>query len=166
MNPLLALANRVCYLRANAAAADLPLCAHKINNRWFVVTASQITNVLRATVSLHGEPYGLTPDQVSARSTRPSGALAVMCGGVDTSRGRLQGRWKSDIMFRYLMVQHAPLCADISQRMVNGGNFTQPPTAANPSSSDSQAICTNAALNVEAMATTFALHNPRLAVAG
>lgn len=89
----------------------------------------------------------------------------MMCGGVDTARGRLQGRWKSDIMFRYLMVQHAPLCGDISQRMVAGGNFLQPPMAVDANSTHANAISEIAAPNIEAMATTFALHNPRLAAA-
>jgi len=35
-------------------------------------------------------------------------------------------------MFRYLTVQHAPLCADIAQGMVFGGNFDTPPGAVNP----------------------------------
>ena len=46
---------------------------------------------------------------------------------------RLQGRWMSDVMFRHLMVQQAPLCADISQR-----NFDLVPTASSPQ--DSAAI--------------------------
>ena len=123
MNPLRAIANRIHYLRSNGAEPEYPLCSHKLKDKWYVVTASQVTNVLRTAVALHGAKYGLAPSQISARSSRSSGAMAMMCGGVDTSRGRLQGRWKSDVMFRYLMVQHAPLCADISQRMVNGGNF-------------------------------------------
>ena len=112
-------------------------------------------------VALHGAKYGLAPSQISARSSRSSGAMAMMCGGVDTSRSRLQGRWKSDIMFRYLMVQHAPLCADISQRMVNGGNFTTPPTAVNPSDAESRATHQNAAPNAQAMALAFAQHSPQ-----
>ena len=43
------------------------------------------------------------------------------------------GRWLSDIMFRYLSVQHAPLCADIAARMVAGGTFDTPP---GPSAAD------------------------------
>ena len=56
----------------------------------------------------------------------------MLCGGVDTARGRLHGRWKSDVMFRHLSVQHAPLCADIARRMVNGGNFDTIPGAIDP----------------------------------
>ena len=125
-------ARRIHYLKTEGAGPTMPLCAHKVNGDWMVITSTQVTNALRAAVALYGKPYNLTPDQVSARSLRSSGAMAMLCGGVDTARGRLQGRWKSDVMFRYLSVQHAPLCADIAQRMVTGGNFDTIPGAVNP----------------------------------
>lgn len=154
------IARRLEYLRTNGAAPDTPLCAHKLNNRWYVITATQVTNALRSAVSLYGKPYGLEPHQVSARSLRSSGALAMMCGGVDTARGRLQGRWLSDIMFRYLSVQNEPLCADIGRRMVAGGNFDTIPAAVNPGAPEAAAILPQAD-DVPAMAAIIARHNPQ-----
>ena len=72
------------------------------------------------------------PEAMVTSGQGHGGVSLMLCGGVDTARGRLQGRWKSDVMFRYLSVQHAPLCADIAQRMVTGGNFDTAPGAANP----------------------------------
>lgn len=161
MNVCVPLANRIHYLRFHNAPLDLPLCSHLVNGRWHVITAAQFTAVLRAAVSIGGAKYGLYPHQVSARSTRSSGAMAMMCGGVDTSRRRLQGRWKSDVMFRYLMVQHAPLCADIGQRMVDGGNFDTIPTAIGPTDPNADAILEQPAATVAAMAATVASHNPQ-----
>jgi len=154
------IARRLQYLRDNNAPAEIPLCAHLSKGRWCVITASQVTNILRSAVSLYGKPYGLEPHQVSARSLRCSGALAMMCGGVDTARGRLQGRWLTDIMFRYLSVMHAPLCADIGRRMVAGGNFDTIPSAVNPAGPEAAAILPQAN-DIPAMAAIIARHNPQ-----
>ena len=45
------------------------------------------------------------PADVSARSLRAAGAMALLCADVDSDRIRLLGRWQSDQMFRYLHVQ-------------------------------------------------------------
>ena len=155
-----ALARRLHYLQATGATPDMPLCSHKIGSRWFVITASQVTNLLRSAIYLHGAPFGLKPHEASARSLRSSGAMAMMCGGVDTSRSRLQGRWLTDVMFRYLSVQHAPLCADIARRMVAGGEFDTVPTAVSPTTPTAAAILPQAP-NATAMAVTVASYNPR-----
>ena len=54
---------------------------------------------------------------------RSSGAMAMLCGGIDTAIGRLRGRWQTDTMFRYLTVQAAPLVADVAPRMLHGDDF-------------------------------------------
>ena len=143
------IARRIHYLKSNGADPTMPLCAHLVNGKWMVTTASQVTHVLRAAVALYGKPYNLKPEQVSARSLRSSGAMAMLCGGVDTARGRLHGRWKSDVMFRYLSVQHAPLCADIARRMVAGGNFDTVPGAVNPAAPDAPTLLPAAATTAE-----------------
>mmetsp|Transcript_21700 Transcript_21700/g.44755 ORF Transcript_21700/g.44755 Transcript_21700/m.44755 type:complete len:195 (-) Transcript_21700:436-1020(-) len=158
--PIPALARRLHYLREHNAPADLPLCAHLINGRWHVITASQVTKILRAAVALYGAPFGLLPHQVSAKSLRSSGALAMLCGGVDTARGRMQGRWLSDVMFHYLSVHQAPLCADIGRRMVRGGNFDTIPGPVPAPSPDALAILPPAP-DLPAMAGIVARHNPQ-----
>ncbi|EJK56394.1 hypothetical protein THAOC_23722 [Thalassiosira oceanica] len=51
----------------------------------------------------------LTPADVSARSLRASGAMAMLCDGLDTDHIKLFGRWRSDELLTYLHVQAEPI---------------------------------------------------------
>ena len=86
--------------------------------------------------------------------------MAMMCGGVDTSRSRLHGRWLSDIMFWYLSLQHAPLCANIAHRMIIGGTFDTIPSSLDPTAPDANNLLPQAP-SVTAMAATVSAHNPQ-----
>jgi hypothetical protein len=71
-----------------------------------------------------GQQYGLQPDDISIRSLRASGAMALLCARVDTDTICLLGRWRSDEMLRYLHVQSYPIVAPLASRMLQQGNFT------------------------------------------
>lgn len=123
MCPTQTLIRRIVYLKANNAAASTPLCAFKVNNRWKYVTSKLITITLRAaTISLPHLNY--TAADVSARSLRSGGAMALICGNVDKDRIQLQGRWKSDAIFRYLHAQALPLVHNLASIMLQHGSFT------------------------------------------
>ncbi len=70
-----------------------------------------------------GPQVGFAPKDITARSLRAGGAMALLCADVDPDIIRLLGRWKSDTMFRYLFVQARPLVNRLAHRMVNDGNF-------------------------------------------
>jgi hypothetical protein len=55
---------------------------------------------------------------VSVRSTRSGGAMALLCAGVDSDRIRLIGRWRSDEMYRYLHVQAQPVMTGLAAAML------------------------------------------------
>ena len=65
-----------------------------------------------------------TPNEVSARSLRSAGAMALLCAHVDSDTIRLLGRWRSDEMLRYLHVQAQPIMHQFSQRMLHAGSYT------------------------------------------
>ena len=69
---------------------------------------------------------------ISARSTRAGGAMAMLCGGIDSDRIRLIGRWRSDEMYRYLHVQCQPIMAGVATIMLRGGDYrlNSPPLSA------------------------------------
>ena len=50
------------------------LCAHKINNSWYVITATQVTNILRSAVLL-------TPDCVASPLVRVTGQAGTELAG-------------------------------------------------------------------------------------
>ena len=85
---------------------------------------ADVTTLLRCAVTLL--PPTLTnfaAQDISARSTRASGAMAMLCGGIDSDRIRLIGRWRSDKMYRYLHVQSQPVMAGVAAIMLRGGNY-------------------------------------------
>lgn len=55
---------------------------------------------------------------------RAGGAMALLCGKIDTDTIRLVGRWKSETVFRYLHAQATPLVRDLAKVMWRNGDFT------------------------------------------
>jgi len=130
--PVLALARRVLHLRLAAAAPSQPLASYLDPGPSLLrrLTSADLTSLLRLSVAVLGPTFGFRPEDVSARSLRAAGAMALLCADVDSDRIRLLGRWQSDQMFRYLHVQAEPLMRNFSSRMLQGGNYTLLPNHA------------------------------------
>jgi hypothetical protein len=124
--PVLAAARRILHLRLAAAPPTQPLASYVDPTSLSLrrVTPSDLTTLLRASVQILGPAHGFRPVDVSARSLRAAGAMALLCANVDSDRIRLLGRWRSDEMLRYLHVQAEPLMRNFSSRMLAGGTFT------------------------------------------
>jgi hypothetical protein len=130
--PTMALARRIRYLREHNASLHTPLCSvWQANGRITFMTSTAITKTLQ--VSAAALPHlGFPPNEVSARSMRAGGAMALLCGKVDADTIRLVGRWKSDAMFRYLHAQALPLVNHLARTMLQHGNFHLAPGADYP----------------------------------
>ena len=108
-----------------------------MRNRWCQVSSSLITDTIRVSAALIGPRLGFLPSDVSARSARAGGAMALLCGRVDPSIIKLVGRWRSDVMLRYLHLQAMPMMQHLAAAMLSGGTFTlvpgqEVPVAATP----------------------------------
>merc|ERR1712115_500416 len=88
------------------------------------ITAATITQTLKTAVAVIGPELGFLPKDISARSLRAAGAMALLLARVDTDIISLIGRWRSDEMLRYLHVQAAPLMAEYSRRMLEAGSYS------------------------------------------
>ena len=100
--PVLCLISCIIYLRLHNASPTTPLNATLVPGaavRWSYLQPADVTSFLRAAVVLAPD-LGILPSDVSARSTRAGGAMAMMCAGIDRDRIRLIGRWRSDEMYR------------------------------------------------------------------
>ena len=95
-----AIRRRVAHLRQYGAASDTHLTAVFNGATWSTVRSAEITTALRAATTTMGPQVGLTPEDVSARSMRAGGAMALLMARVDTDTIRLMGRWRSDVMLR------------------------------------------------------------------
>ena len=124
--PVLAAARRVIHLRQSAAPATQPLASFldPVSNQLTRLSPADLTAILRLSVTVLGAQFGFLPSDVSARSLRAAGAMALLCADVDSDRIRLLGRWQSDQMFRYLHVQAEPVMRNFSSRMLHGGTYT------------------------------------------
>ena len=130
--PVLAAARRCLHLRTAGAPDTQPLASFvdPLSHHLTRIAPPDITALLRLSVTILGTQYGFLPGDVSARSLRAAGAMALLCADVDTDRIRLLGRWQSDQMFRYLHVQAEPVMRHFSSRMLQGGNYTLLPNHA------------------------------------
>ena len=85
---------------------------------------TKITAHLKATVKLFaGTHLGFTHHDVSVRSLRAAGAMALLCSGVDHDIISLIGRWRINEMMRYLHVQAEPIMRNFSKLMISHGNY-------------------------------------------
>ena len=121
--PVSATARRIQHLRDHQAPPTTPLCTYYRDGSPSYVTPGDITTTLRASVAALGPQLGFLATDVSARSLRAAGAMALLCAHVDTDTIRLLGRWRSDIMLRYLTVQAQPVMRDFSRRMLEGADY-------------------------------------------
>ena len=100
---MVALATRFISLRAHGALPDTPLNAFRPSPNaplFQYISAAHITSRIRAVLHLHPDP-AYTASDVSVRSTRAGGAMALLCAGIDSDIICLVGRWRSDEMYRY-----------------------------------------------------------------
>ena len=121
--PVICMARRVLHLRQHAAPAAVPLASYYTPSGFKSIKPNDITAVLKLAVNVMGPALGFLSQEISARSLRAAGAMALLCAHVDSDLIRLLGRWRSDEMLRYLHVQAEPVMRNFSALMIQGGTF-------------------------------------------
>ena len=96
---------------------------------WSKVRIAEITVVMRAATTIMGPQVGFTPEDVSARSMRAGGAMALLMARVNTDTIRLVGRWCSDVMLRCLHTTAQTFTEGLTSRMVQHGDYALIPPA-------------------------------------
>ena len=129
--PTRALARRIKTTRETGGDQNTPLCAYKRGRRWLTVSSDMLTKQLRTSVAMLPH-LGIKPSELTARSLRAGGAMALLCGRVGTDIIKLVGRWRSDAMFRYLHAQALPITHNLARIMVTHGAYTLIPGAFKP----------------------------------
>ena len=124
-----AITRRVCHLRSHNAPASTPLGRVYTGtaSRTQSVTPARITKTLRDVVKHLGSDLGFLPTEVSARSLRAAGAMALLVAKVDTNVIQILGRWRSDEMFRYLHLTAEPIMKHFAAKMLNA-DYTLAPS--------------------------------------
>jgi hypothetical protein len=127
--PVQSIASRVRHLRQHNAPPATPLCTYYTDNKAHCVTPDNISLTLKTSVGTIGPSLRFSHKDVSARSLRAAGAMALLSAHVDTDTIQLLGRWRSNEMLKYLTVQAQPIMRDFSSRMLQGGHYTVLPNA-------------------------------------
>jgi hypothetical protein len=132
--PVMTLARRIAHLRTHHAPPTQPLASYykPLSPAIHLIKLSDITAALRFSTAIIGPSVGFLPADISARSLRAAGAMALLCAQVDSDVIRLLGRWRSDEMLRYLHVQAEPVMRDFARRMLVAGSFTLLPNQTVP----------------------------------
>jgi hypothetical protein len=121
--PVRALARRAIHLRENAAPPTTPLASYYSHGWRRFIRSADITDALRAATWITGDYLGIRPEDISARSLRAGGAMALLCAQVDSNIIKLLGRWQSDTMMRDLHVQARPVMRNFTDRMLRDGAY-------------------------------------------
>jgi hypothetical protein len=122
--PVHAMITHVTHLRLYHAIPTTPIYATYTHRGWTNISTSTLTQHLHIALSAIQYEVGITPADISVRSLRASGAMALLCAEVDIDKIRLLGRWRSDEMLRYLHVQAFPIAAPLASQMVRHGFYS------------------------------------------
>ena len=133
--PVVGIAELCLLLRKNGSPHDAQLGTYQEipSSPLCYIKSSDITKALKSAARIHGAEFGIGPDDVSAGYLRSTGAMALLCGGVDSSRIRLLGRWQSWTMLRYLHLQSRAAMRGLYAAMLQGGKIDMLPPGRLPS---------------------------------
>jgi len=130
--PVTATIRRILYHQQHNTAQDKPLASYYRNNRLVTIKAKDVTDQLRSAATTNVQATGLAPNEMSARSLRAGGAMALLCSDVDHNLIQLLGRWHSDAMMRCLHLQAQPIMKKFAKSMFNNGNYNFLPSETVP----------------------------------
>ena len=119
----------MAHLRQHGTTPDTHLAAVFNEVKWSTVLSDKITTALRAATTSIGPQVGLTPEDVSARSMRAGGVMALLMARVDTDTICIVGRWRSNIMLRYLHTKAQTFIEGLAARMVKHRDYALIPPA-------------------------------------
>ena len=102
--PVVGLANLCLLLRKHGSPHDAPLGTYREIPSFPLcyIKSSDISKALKSAARVHGAEFGIGSDDVSSGYLRSTSAMALFCGGIDSSRIRLLGTWQSCTMLQYL----------------------------------------------------------------
>jgi hypothetical protein len=121
--PVMALVRRVIHLREHNVASTTPITTYFESNSRRPIKPNDITIFLHHAICLIGPEVGLVEADVSARSLRAGGAMALLCAQVDANIIRLIDRWQSDAVLCYFHAQTRPVMRNFASQMLQHGMY-------------------------------------------
>ena len=102
----------------------VPLASYYFNNRRLRIKSVTVTEHIREAARACFADTGINAEDLTARSLRAGGAMALLCGRCSADQIKLIGRWHSDAMMRYLHQEAQPVLQQLAKKMFNNGSYT------------------------------------------
>ena len=102
----------------------MPLASFYSGNQRLRIKSAEVTKHIRQAARVLFPDTGIDPNELTARSLRAGGAMALLCAHCDTDQIKLLGRWHSDAMMRYLHQEAQPVLQQLARKMFNSGQYT------------------------------------------
>jgi hypothetical protein len=127
--PVKAIIRRLLVHRSHDASPTTPLASyyHTTTRTLIRIQPSDVTDQLRHAAAALQHTTGIPPSDISARSLRAGGAMALLNAEVDHDVLQMIGRWHGDAMMRYLHAQCLPAMKGFARRMFNNGTYSFQP---------------------------------------
>ena len=118
------------WFRRKGLAYDetVVFASYYYRDRRIRIRAIDVTKQLRFAATHCFHATGIAPNDISARSLRAGGAMALLCGNIDSDTIKLVGRWASDAMMRYLHQEAQPIMKRLAVTMLARGDYSFLPT--------------------------------------
>jgi hypothetical protein len=123
--PVTATIRRILYHRRHSTPHSAPIASYYTpTGRRSPLRSNDVTDTLRNATAATQHLTGLSPKDITAKSLRAGGAMALLCGKVDHNLIQILGRWHSDSMVRYLHLQAKPVMQGFASKMFNHGSYS------------------------------------------
>jgi hypothetical protein len=96
--PVRATVRRLKHHRLKQSTPSTTIASYYLTNRRTTVKPKDVTDTLRHAMRINFHRTGIQATDISARSYRAGGAMAMFFGKIDMNNIRLMGRWHSDSM--------------------------------------------------------------------
>jgi hypothetical protein len=96
--PMKATVFRIKHHRLHKSKPNAPLASYYRTSRRTAIKPKDVTDVLRQAMTANFHRTGVHASEVSARSLRAGGTMAMLFGKIDINSVRMMGRWHSDAM--------------------------------------------------------------------
>jgi hypothetical protein len=121
--PVKATVPRMQHHWSNGAKPTAPIDAHCRGHRRTAIAVKDVMDVIRHVMKINYSKTGIHALEISARSLRADGSMAMLCGRIDIDIIRIMVCWHSDTMIRYLHIQAPPIINNYSASIFNHGTY-------------------------------------------
>ena len=122
--PVVTMHRQVKYLKRHGTTSETPLSSFKRATKWQQFRGDDITAAIRAVVRAAGPAIRFTEADISARSLRAGGLMALLMSRVEPDTIRLVRSWQRDTMLRYLHTTVKSFTEGLSEKMFKHGTYS------------------------------------------